>query len=101
MNNVHRLYRVVFVPESSGWRVRAANGAFASGTHASREETIAFAKELAEGHGWARIIVHGLDGTVEREFVYGSDRREHAVKGRNVQVVRPSWPPDLPRPSWI
>lgn len=92
MENVHRLYRVVFVPELSGWRVRAANGAFASGTHASRSETIEYAKMLAEGHGWARVVIHNLDGTVERDFVWGQDRREHAVRGRDLrQVERPSW----------
>jgi hypothetical protein len=92
MESVHSLYRVVFVPESSGWRVRAANGAFASGTHASREETVAYAKMLAEGHGWARIVIHKLDGMIEQDYVWGSDRREHAVKGRDLrQVERPSW----------
>jgi hypothetical protein len=92
MDSVHRLYRVVFVPESAGWRVRAANGAFASGTHASRDETIAYAKMLAEGHGWSRVVIHALDGTIERDFVWGADRREHLVKGRDLRKVeRPSW----------
>ena len=91
MNDVHRLYRVVFLHENDGWRVRAANGAFASATYSKNDEAVAYAKALAEGHGWSRIVVHAPDGTVERDFVYGSDRREHVVRGREFQVMRPSW----------
>ena len=91
MSDVHRLYRVVFLHESDGWRVRAANGAFASATYSNKDEAEAYAKTLAEGHGWARIVVHAADGTVDRDFVYGGDRREHVVRGREFQVMRPSW----------
>jgi hypothetical protein len=91
MNDVHRLYRVVFIHENRGFRVRAANGAFASATYATRDEAVAYAKGLAEGHGWARIVVHREDGTVQRDFIYGTDRRERNVRGREMQVVRPSW----------
>ena len=91
MSEMHRLYRVVFLREHNGWRVRAANGAFASPTYSTKEHAVQYAKELAEGHGWARLVVHAEDGTVERDFVYGSDRREHVVRGKDFQVVRPSW----------
>ncbi len=92
MEDIHRLYRVVYVPETNGWRVRAANGAFASATHESRDETIDYAKMLAAGHGWARLIVHNLDGTVEHDFVWGEDLREHPAPGGEVrEVQRPSW----------
>lgn len=90
MNDVHRLYRVVFIHENRGWRVRAASGAFASGTYATRDEAVAYAKTLAEGHGWARIVVHREDGIVARDFVFGSDRREHVIRERDV-FSRPSW----------
>ena len=91
MNDVHRLYRVVYLHENHGYRVRAANGAFASATYATRDEAVAYAKGLAEGHGWARIVVHNEDGSVERDFVFGRDRRERNVRGREMQVIRPSW----------
>jgi hypothetical protein len=97
MNDVHRLYRVVYIHENRGWRIRAANGAFASATYASQDEAVAYAKGLAEGHGWARIVVHREDGTVTRDFVFGSDRREHYVRGRELRVMRPD---ALERPSW-
>lgn len=91
MNDVHRLYRVVYIHESRGYRVRAANGSFASGTYATRDQALAYAKALAEGHGWARIVVHADDGTVARDFVFGHDRREKLVRGQELQIVRPSW----------
>lgn len=92
MNEVHRLYRVVRVPETGAWRVRAANGAFASPSHATRDAAEAYAKGLAQGHGWARIILHAEDGSIEREFVFGRDRREHDVPGRGAAAVfRPSY----------
>lgn len=91
MNDVHRLYRVVYIHENRGYRVRAANGAFASATYATRDEAISYAKGLAEGHGWARIVVHNAEGTVERDFVFGHDRRERVIRGQELRVVRPSW----------
>ena len=91
MNDVHRLYRVVFIHENRGYRVRAANGAFASTTYPTRDEAVAYAKGLAEGHGWARIVVHAMDGTIDRDFVFGQDRRERVVRGQELRVVRPSW----------
>lgn len=91
MNDVHRLYRVVYLHENRGYRVRAANGAFASASYPSREDAVAYAKTLAEGHGWARIVVHNEDGTVDRDFVFGRDRRERSIRGHELQVIRPSW----------
>lgn len=91
MNDVHRLYRVVYLHENRGYRVRAANGAFASATYATLDEAVSYAKGLAEGHGWARIVVHNPEGIVERDFVFGHDRREHVLRGQELQVVRPSW----------
>ncbi len=87
---IHSLYRVVRV--DGGWRVRAANGAFATGTVSTVEEATAQAKSLAEGHGWARIAVHAEDGHVVRQFVWSRERRERAFAGQNARNgARPSW----------
>jgi hypothetical protein len=79
---IHDLYRVVAEPDLGGFRVRAGNGAAASALFDTHEAAVLAAKRLAEGHGWARIVVHAVDGSVEREFLYGRDHRERPVSGR-------------------
>ena len=92
-NAKHHLYRVVYVADPGGWRVLAASGEPATAMHGKLDDAVEHAKRLAEGHGWARIVVHDAGGLVERDFVFGS---EHQAK-----MIREPQPVATPEPEAI
>lgn len=69
-------YRVV-PGEPSGWNVMQENSGQVFGNYRSRTEAILQAVDLAKGHPYSLLVVHGRDGKPEREYNYG--RRPRAA----------------------
>jgi hypothetical protein len=77
METVERvIYRVV-PGEASGWNVMQENSGQVFGNHQSRTAAILEAVDLAKGHPYSLLVVHGRDGKPEKQYNYG--RRPRVV----------------------
>jgi hypothetical protein len=70
----HQVYHVTPDP-TGGWKVQAEGSSQPTSTHPTKKEAVAHGRELAKGHGRARLIVHRKDGRIESEYTYGHDPR--------------------------
>lgn len=66
------------VPSAGGWSVRKAGASRASSTHATQQEAIAAAKQIARNQK-TELYIHGTDGRIRERNSYGSD--PHPPKG--------------------
>ena len=66
------------VPSAGGWSVRRAGAVKASSTHATQQEAIAAATQIARNQR-TELYVHGRDGRIRERNSYGNDR--HPPKG--------------------
>jgi hypothetical protein len=66
------------VPSNGGWAVRKAGSARATSTHATQEEAISAATEIARNQK-TELYIHGRDGRIRERNSYGQD--PHPPKG--------------------
>lgn len=66
------------VPSGSGWSVRRAGSAKASGIFQTQDQAIIRAREIARKEK-AELYIHGRDGRIRERNSYGSD--PHPPKG--------------------
>lgn len=66
------------VPNGSGWSVRRAGAERASSTHATQQDAIAAARQIARNQG-TELYIHGRDGRIVERNSYGRD--PHPPKG--------------------
>jgi hypothetical protein len=64
------VYHVTPSP-TGGWNVQAEGATRPTSTHRTKREAVARGREVAEGRGPARLIVHRKDGRIETEFTFG------------------------------
>ncbi len=60
------------VPSESGWSVRKAGASRASSVHATQQEAIAAATQIARNQG-TELYIHGRDGRIRDRSSYGND----------------------------
>jgi hypothetical protein len=79
METVERVtYRVV-PGEPGGWDVMQENSGQVFGNHRSRTAAILQAVDLARGHSYSLLVVHGRDGKAEKQYNYGRKPRFEQV----------------------
>lgn len=66
-----KAYHVVF--GRGGWKVSAEDVSREPSRHATKEDAVAEATQLARAADVGQVIVHGVDGTVETEYTFGDD----------------------------
>ncbi|QCI94639.1 DUF2188 domain-containing protein [Novosphingobium sp. EMRT-2] len=66
------------VPSSGGWSVKKAGASRASSTHATQQEAIAAATQIAKNQR-TELYIHGRDGRIRERNSYGND--PHPQKG--------------------
>jgi hypothetical protein len=62
------------VPDGGQWAVKVEGGSV-TGTFDRKTEAEDAARESAKGAALGQVIVHGSDGTIEKEWTYGEDPR--------------------------
>ncbi|WP_231467211.1 DUF2188 domain-containing protein [Novosphingobium sp. CECT 9465] len=60
------------VPSSNGWSVKKAGATRASSTHATQQEAIAAATQIARNQQ-TELYIHGRDGRIRERNSYGRD----------------------------
>ena len=60
------------VPSSNGWKVRKEGSPKASSTHATQQEAIAAATQIARNQR-TQLYIHGRDGRIRERSSYGND----------------------------
>lgn len=66
------------VPSESGWSVKRSGASRASSTHATQQEAIAAATQIARNQR-TELYIHGRDGRIRERNSYGND--PHPPKG--------------------
>lgn len=66
------------VPAASGWSVKKAGASRASSNHATQQEAISAATQIARNQR-TELYIHGRDGRIRERNSYGSD--PHPPKG--------------------
>ena len=67
MESIERVVYRVVPGEPSGWNVMQENSGKVFGNHRSRTEALLQAVDLVRGHADSLLVVHGRDGTAERQ----------------------------------
>jgi hypothetical protein len=76
MRHVERkAYHVVFARH--GWKVSAEDVSREPTQHATKEDAVAEATELARAAEFGQVIVHGVDGSIEEEYTFGEVQPTH------------------------
>ena len=60
------------VPSTGGWSVRKAGASKASSTHATQQEAIVAATQIARNQR-TELYIHGRDGRIRERNSYGND----------------------------
>jgi hypothetical protein len=60
------------VPSGNGWSVKRAGASRASSTHATQQEAIAAATQIARNQQ-TELYIHGRDGRIRERNSYGRD----------------------------
>lgn len=71
-NQVRKVLHVV--PDGERWAVQVEGGSV-SGTFDRKTDAEDSARESAKEASLGQVIVHGSDGTIEKEWTYGEDPR--------------------------
>lgn len=66
------------IPSENGWSVKKAGASRASSTHATQEEAIVAATQVARNQR-TELYIHGRDGRIRERNSYGDD--PHPPKG--------------------
>jgi hypothetical protein len=66
------------IPSSGGWSVKKAGASRASSTHATQQEAIEAATQIAKNQR-TELYIHGRDGRIRERNSYGND--PHPPKG--------------------
>ena len=66
-----KAYHVVF--GRGEWKVSAEDVSREPTRHATKEDAVAEATQLARAADVGQVIVHAVDGTVETEYTFGDD----------------------------
>lgn len=60
------------VPGTGGWSVKRAGASKASSTHATQDEAVAVARQIAQNQR-TELYIHGRDGRIRERSSYGID----------------------------
>lgn len=60
------------VPSAAGWSVQKAGAKRASSTHATQQEAVAAATQIARNQR-TEVYIHGRDGRIRERNSYGND----------------------------
>ncbi len=63
-----KVYHVVWADEQ--WKVEAEGASRATSTHATKDEAVSAARELAQGQVPSQMVIHRMDGTVQTQTTY-------------------------------
>lgn len=66
-----KVYHIL--PHAGGWQVRGEGAKRASSVHPTKDEAIAYGRQLAQKHELSQLKIHKQDGTIEMEHTYGDD----------------------------
>jgi len=55
------------------WEVKAVGAKRASAVCDKKLDAIAKAKKIAKKFSLSQVVIHGIDGKIQREFTYGKD----------------------------
>lgn len=67
------VYHVLPDNASGKWRVAQEKAQRASEVLDMKEDAIRRAKDIAQRNMPSQVIVHKMDGTIQREYTYGND----------------------------
>jgi len=74
------------VPDSSGWLVKKGRAKKASSAHATKEEALHAASDLAKSHPLSQVVVHKASGIIASDRTYGY--RHYKQKKRKKEVIK-------------
>lgn len=66
----------VLPTESGNWKVQKTGGQRASAVEENKQAAIERASELAKKAPLGQVVIHKGDGTIQKEYTYGSDPRK-------------------------
>lgn len=66
-----RVYHVE--PKGEDWQVRKEGNERASSVHATKKEAISVGRATAQKNEPSRLVIHGGDGSVQRDHAYGEE----------------------------
>lgn len=58
-------------PHEEGWKVEAEGEKEPASVHATKDEAVSAAREIAHKAEPSRVVVHRMDGTIQTQFGYG------------------------------
>jgi hypothetical protein len=58
------------LPSDGGWAVEVEGGDGAMSRHPNKKEAVSTGRELARGRAPSRLVIHGVDGEVQRAHEY-------------------------------
>jgi hypothetical protein len=95
--STRKVYHVA--PSRNRWEIKAEGAQRATRVHDTKEKAVAAARELAKKQTPSQLIVHKLDGSVQRQFTFEEQtERSESVFGCmrgtariNGDIVSPMW----------
>lgn len=69
-----KTFHVVYDEALEQWKVAYEGVEPAFSAHATKEEAVQVGRELAQKQQLSRLIIHRLDGSIQAEHTYGSER---------------------------
>lgn len=60
-------------PHEEGWKVEIAGAKTPTSLHATKDEALSAAREVAKKAEPSQVVVHRMDGTIQTQFGYGEE----------------------------
>lgn len=60
-------------PNGEGWSVGTEHGNQATSRHDTKRGALSAARDLANARTPSRLVIHGMDGTIQAEHSYGDE----------------------------
>jgi Uncharacterized protein conserved in bacteria (DUF2188) len=74
------------VPDPSGWLVKKGRAKKASSAHATKEEALRAASDVAKSHPLSQIVVHKASGVIESDRTF--EYRHYKKKKKKKEISR-------------
>lgn len=65
-------------PLDEGWQVRRDGASRATAVVETKREAVETAREIAQSHAPSRVMIHRVDGTIQRHVDYGEEALSYA-----------------------